>query len=66
MPRRSKAPDTAPSAIELEAWLKAKSWGASDAARFLNMNVRTVQRWRDGTRTIPNWLRTIFKMEGKK
>jgi hypothetical protein len=50
-----------PTKTDLRSWLKAKGYGPADAARFLKVNVRTVQRWLSGHRRIPNWLDLIIQ-----
>jgi DNA-binding transcriptional regulator YiaG len=50
-----------PSQAELRAWLKSKGYGPADAARYLHVNIRTVQRWLSGHRKVPNWLEAIIR-----
>jgi transcriptional regulator with XRE-family HTH domain len=54
-----------PSKTELETWMKAKDWSASQTAAFLHVNVRTVQRWLSGDRQIPDWLETVMAVRRK-
>jgi hypothetical protein len=49
-----------PSKADLQSWLEKKRWGPAQAARYLHVNVRTIQRWLAGDRRIPDWLETII------
>jgi hypothetical protein len=41
--------------------MKEKGYGPAGAARDLEVNVRTVQRWLSGHRRVPNWLARVIK-----
>ena len=51
------------SKTELKAWMKAMGYGPADAARYLKVNVRTVQRWLKGDRKIPNLLLVVIRAQ---
>jgi DNA-binding transcriptional regulator YiaG len=50
-----------PTKTELEDWLLKKNLATKQAAAIFHVNVRTVQRWLDGTRKVPNWLKGYLK-----
>lgn len=46
--------------------MKKKEIGASEAARYFRVNVRTVQRWLSGDRQIPDWLDVVIAAGKRK
>ena len=49
-----------PSKTELRSWMKTNGYGPADAARYLKVNIRTIQRWLKGDRRIPDWLSVVI------
>jgi plasmid maintenance system antidote protein VapI len=49
---------------ELREWMRKHSYGTSEAAKHLHVDVRTVQRWLKGERRIPDWLDLVLGLEG--